>query len=223
MLTPDQLTAIDRHLRKENWLLNEDLILELTDHYINGISERITQGMAFDVALREIYRNFGGRPGLLKMEEEKGKIHSSVIGRELRRLIGSYFLPPRLSLTLSLLGFAYWATIEGLVGEWLGWASVSFMVISTMPLIILFLRNGYSYVAGKRESMQSVKVIFYRYILAVNLLNILNFCGGSYAMSNITDYSTTYQTFITFAYLFVWAIIIDFVLVQPYRFKTYTA
>jgi hypothetical protein len=67
MLTPAQLTAIDQHLRKENWLLNEDLITELTDHYINGISDRLASGMAFDVALQEIHTGFGGRKGLLKM------------------------------------------------------------------------------------------------------------------------------------------------------------
>ncbi|GAB3026781.1 hypothetical protein [Spirosoma pulveris] len=70
MLTPAQLTAIDQHLRKENWLLNEDLISELTDHYINGITDRLAQGMAFDMALREIHTGFGGRKGLLKMEED---------------------------------------------------------------------------------------------------------------------------------------------------------
>ncbi|WP_256366029.1 hypothetical protein [Spirosoma sp. KCTC 42546] len=41
MLTPIQLSAIDNHLRKENWLLNEDLITELTDHYINSIDEKL--------------------------------------------------------------------------------------------------------------------------------------------------------------------------------------
>ncbi|WP_052731059.1 hypothetical protein [Spirosoma radiotolerans] len=70
MLTPAQLSILDNHLRKENWLLNEDLIAELTDHYIQGISERLDQGMEFSVALHDIHTGFGGRKGLLKMEEE---------------------------------------------------------------------------------------------------------------------------------------------------------
>ena len=70
MLSPTQLSAIDQHLRKENWLLNEDLIAELTDHYIDGISDRLEQGMEFSMALRDIHTGFGGRKGLLKMEEE---------------------------------------------------------------------------------------------------------------------------------------------------------
>ncbi|QMW03040.1 hypothetical protein [Spirosoma foliorum] len=57
-------------MRKENWLLNEDLIAELTDHYVAGIEDRLVQGMTFEVALREIHSGFGGRKGLLKMEEE---------------------------------------------------------------------------------------------------------------------------------------------------------
>ncbi|MGA0557347.1 hypothetical protein ACO2Q8_11890 [Larkinella sp. VNQ87] len=69
-LTTDQLTAIDRHLRKENWLINEALIAELTDHYANGIEERLAAGMPFELALSDIHQSFGGRKGLLKMEEE---------------------------------------------------------------------------------------------------------------------------------------------------------
>ncbi|QDK77814.1 hypothetical protein EXU85_04085 [Spirosoma sp. KCTC 42546] len=70
MLTPAQLTAIDNHLRKENWLLNNDLIAELTDHYAVGIEDRLDKGMAFDTAILELHSGFGGRKGLLKMEEE---------------------------------------------------------------------------------------------------------------------------------------------------------
>ncbi|OIN60176.1 hypothetical protein [Arsenicibacter rosenii] len=69
MLTTDQLAAIDRHLRKDNWLLNEDLIAELTDHYANAITEAMEQGQSFDNALVGIHQSFGGRRGLLTMED----------------------------------------------------------------------------------------------------------------------------------------------------------
>lgn len=54
-LTQDQLTAINRHPRKENWLPNEDLIAELTDHYANGISDRLARGVPFDTAIEHVH------------------------------------------------------------------------------------------------------------------------------------------------------------------------
>lgn len=106
-LTPDQHTAIDRHLRKENWLLNEDVIAELTDHYINGISERMAYGMTFDEALREVHTGFGGRKELLKIEEDYQKTQAKSNGRLVRRLFVRYFQRPRLSITLTLFAGVY--------------------------------------------------------------------------------------------------------------------
>ena len=106
-LTPDQLTAIDRHLRKENWLLNEDLITELTDHYANGLSERLANGTDFDAAIRQIHRDFGGRKGLLKMEEDFQKSQAQHYGRIIGHLIASYFRLPRLGITFLLFMLVY--------------------------------------------------------------------------------------------------------------------
>ncbi|QDK77816.1 hypothetical protein EXU85_04095 [Spirosoma sp. KCTC 42546] len=175
--------------------------------------------MAFDVALREIHQNFGGRAGLLDMEEEKKRNHTPIIARQLRQLIGSYFRPPRLSLTLLLLGTAYWSTTEGLINDWMDWVNISLVSISSLPIIAFFMRNGYSYVAGNRQSMKPFWDVFYRYILAINLLNILNFFWGSTTIRAISTYSIPYQTTIVFVYLFVWTVIIDFVLIQPRRSK----
>ncbi|AUD04695.1 hypothetical protein [Spirosoma pollinicola] len=216
-LSATQLTAIDQHLRKENWLLNEDLIAELKDHYINGLEERLAQGMAFEVAMREIQRGFGGRSGLLALEEEKNRSRTPIIARQLRQLIGSYFRPPRLSVTLLLMGVAYWCAGKELVGNWLEWAHISFFLVSTIPIITLGIRNGFLYVAGKRESMKEFMAVFYRYILAVNLLNILNFLWGHSTFKSIMTYSILHQTVIIFAYLFIGTIIIDFVWIQPRR------
>lgn len=52
MLTSDQFKAIDLHLRKENWLLDEELIAELTDHYAAGINERTARELSFTGAPR---------------------------------------------------------------------------------------------------------------------------------------------------------------------------
>lgn len=91
MLTTDQLAAIDRHLRKDNWLLNEDLIAELTDHYANAITEALASGQAFDSAMANVHQSFGGRKGLLAMEEtyqtEKAKHLDTMVWREVRRMM----------------------------------------------------------------------------------------------------------------------------------------
>ena len=216
-LSPAQLTAIDQHLRKENWLLNEDLIAELKDHYAEGIEERLAKGMAFDVAMREIQREFGGRSGLLALEEEKNRSRTPIIARQLRQLIGSYFRPPRLSLTILLLGFAYWSADKELVSDWLSWALVSFSLISAISIIAIGMHNGFLYVAGKRESMKEFSTVFYRYFLSLNLLNVLNFLWGHSTLKSILTYSIFHQTVIIFAYLFIGTIIIDFVWIQPHR------
>ncbi|GAB3897269.1 hypothetical protein GCM10028803_15580 [Larkinella knui] len=99
-LTPDQLTAIDRHLRKENWLLNEDLIAELTDHYANGIADQLATGVPFELAMSDIHKGFGGRKGLLKMEEDYQATQAKGNMRLLRTILVSYFSMPRLGITI---------------------------------------------------------------------------------------------------------------------------
>lgn len=101
-LTSDQLKAIDRHLRKENWLLNEDLIAELADHYVAGLEDRLAKGMTFDAALREMHTGFGGRKGLLKMEEEYQINQLKVTFQLLMHLVISYLHLPKLLFTLLL-------------------------------------------------------------------------------------------------------------------------
>ncbi|MBC8152177.1 MAG: hypothetical protein H7Z72_04640, partial [Bacteroidetes bacterium] len=107
MLTPDQLAAIDRHLRKENWLYFDDLIAELTDHYVAGLEDRMANGTSFDAALHDIHTGFGGREGLLKMEEDYQKSQAKSNGRLTPQLFISYFQRPRLSITLTLLTGVY--------------------------------------------------------------------------------------------------------------------
>ncbi|GAB3927286.1 hypothetical protein [Larkinella terrae] len=99
-LTTDQLRAIDRHLRKDNWLLNEDLIAELADHYANGVEERIASGIPFELAILDIHKGFGGRKGLLKMEEDYYTNQSRGYFRNFKSILGSYFRFPRLYLTV---------------------------------------------------------------------------------------------------------------------------
>ena len=74
MLTPDQQDALDYYLRRINRLTNERFILEMTDHYIDAISERMAQGMTFETALTDIQKAFGGCKRLQKMEREYNRV-----------------------------------------------------------------------------------------------------------------------------------------------------
>jgi hypothetical protein len=71
---PQFFSPIDRHLRQDNRLVNEELIAELTDHYVVGIAERMAQGLSFNAALRDMHDNFGGRKGLQTMERQYNRV-----------------------------------------------------------------------------------------------------------------------------------------------------
>ncbi|WP_461066887.1 hypothetical protein [Spirosoma horti] len=110
MLTSAQLSTIDQHLRKENWLLNEDLIAELTDHYIQGISERLDQGMEFSVALRDIHTGFGGRKGLLKMERHYNRVTYRQYDTLFMKIAQQQNRWPYLLTPVSIYAIVFWAT-----------------------------------------------------------------------------------------------------------------
>lgn len=68
-LTPDQLQAIHQHL-KDTWLNESAFIDEIFDHYTLAIEDKISQGQEFDVAMHQVYKDFGRRIGLLEMEQK---------------------------------------------------------------------------------------------------------------------------------------------------------
>ncbi|GAB4021065.1 hypothetical protein GCM10028808_64720 [Spirosoma migulaei] len=96
MLTPAQLTTIDYHLREVNLLTDEELILELTDHYTTAIAERIAQGMAFETALTDTQQAFGGRKGLQKMERQYNRVTFKHYDEQWRQALISQFQKPLL-------------------------------------------------------------------------------------------------------------------------------
>lgn len=106
-LSPDQLQAIDRHLRRENWLLNENLIDELTDHYAAGITEKMAKGQPFDDSLIEVSRGFGFRAGLLKLEAEFVQVANKTAWAEYKRVLWLYARVPGL-LCLPIVAFVVW-------------------------------------------------------------------------------------------------------------------
>lgn len=106
-MTPDYqpINIIDQHLRQANRLVNDELIAELTDHYVASISERMAQGLSFDAALQEIYAGFGGRKGLRDLERQYNRVtlrHYSQIWRD---CIQQQFRWPGLIIPMLLFGF----------------------------------------------------------------------------------------------------------------------
>jgi hypothetical protein len=149
-LDSQSLNPIDRHLRQENRLINEDLIAELTDHYIVGISERMKQGLSFGVALQEIYANFGGRRGLRVMERQYNRVTMNRYNQIWRESIRQQFRWPALMIPLVLFGFicGIWLllanstpnplSIDTLTNTWNGFAFGSLA-----GLVIQFIRQLY--------------------------------------------------------------------------------
>ncbi|MEZ0538356.1 hypothetical protein [Fibrella arboris] len=107
MLTPAQLALIDKHLRSDNWLLNNDLIAELTDHYVDAITDKLAQNVPFELALQDVHRSFGGRKGLLKMEETYQKTLAQTNARVYRDAFEKAFRWPGIGYTLLVWAFCY--------------------------------------------------------------------------------------------------------------------
>ncbi|ARK10549.1 hypothetical protein A6C57_09545 [Fibrella sp. ES10-3-2-2] len=103
MLAPVRLTLIDQHLRRENWLRNDDLIAELTDHYADALSDKLAKGVPFELALEEVCHSFGGRIGLLTMEENYLKMRPHARFHLYRNAFLNAFRRPVVGYTLLIL------------------------------------------------------------------------------------------------------------------------
>lgn len=141
-LPPDQLTAIDCHLRKDNWLLNEALIAELTDHYTNAILDRVAQGMTFKYALLDVHKEFGYRKGLLKMEEEYGKTQAKSGIRFGHQQFKSYFRRPRLPWTMALLAVVYGLTL------WIEKSGTTLFAVDSWSFVAMVILGGLIYITA---------------------------------------------------------------------------
>ncbi|WP_020605103.1 hypothetical protein [Spirosoma spitsbergense] len=111
-LTPDQLTAIDNHLRQENRLTNEALLQELTDHYTTALSERVAQGMPFESALSDVQQAFGGHKGLQKMERGYNRITFQQYDSLWMKYIRKQGRWPHCLMPLFVFGVVYWTTTD---------------------------------------------------------------------------------------------------------------
>ncbi len=216
MLTPDQLNQIDQHLRKENWLLNEDFIAELTDHYAAGIDDRMAHGLSFSDALRAVHTDFGGRKALLKMEEEAQKQQGRKYHRQEWELIRSFTQGPRwyagagLLIGMLLLNtlFGQYDTLKlayaigfGLVGS----------VVAGHLLAKLILTFRYSRDVGSVQLIDS-PVFTYLYVLTAALLLTDKYVLPAYGLMLTPDLVVVLVTVIEA--LFLVYLSVDLVLIR---------
>ena len=110
MLTTAQLQRIDKHLRSDNWLINNDLIAELTDHYVDAITDKLAQNVPFELAIQDVHRSFGGRKGLLEMEENYQKTQAHTNSRVYKDAFKKAFQWPGIGYTVLI-----WAACYALV------------------------------------------------------------------------------------------------------------
>ena len=94
MLTPTQQATLDYHLRETNLLTNEELIMELTDHYTTALTERMRQNMTFETALSNTQIAFGGQKGLQKMERQYNRVTFRHYDERWRQMVADQFRTP---------------------------------------------------------------------------------------------------------------------------------
>lgn len=112
MLTPDQQTALDYHLRQTNRLTNEELIQELTDHYTDAISERMAHGLTFEWSLTDVQKAFGGVSGLQKMEQQYNRVTFRRYDTIWMQYIQKQGRWPHCLMPLFVFGVVYWTTTD---------------------------------------------------------------------------------------------------------------
>lgn len=110
-LTKEQLQAIDYHLRNDNLLTNEELILELTDHYSNSLNKLLFTALAFDTALTTITANFGGRRELQKMERQYNRVTFRHYDERWLRFSRELVRWPLIMGPISLFALAFWTAL----------------------------------------------------------------------------------------------------------------
>ncbi len=216
-LTADQLQAIDRHLRKDNWLLNETLIAELTDHYIAGIDEQMIAGVSFEKALTEVHAGFGGRKGLLTLEEKFEEKPAVSVFPDFVATFLLYAKPPRLIFSLLLVIASYLICEQNLV---VAWGRPVYIALSDLSIVVFLCVAGNLPLFGRPKFVTPAVLFAYKLSYPLNFTLISN--GILYGTNINTDfvrYSLESQTALTFGYLLIWVSTIEFVISSLLRFK----
>ncbi|MBO0930973.1 hypothetical protein [Fibrella aquatilis] len=144
-LTSAQTALIDKHLRSDNWLQDKALIAELTDHYQEAISSYMAQGKPFDEALRLVHTDFGGRKGLLVMEENFVRNQQKDTVRLLKEGLLNYFRWPRMAFTLAVVALVVYLSVSDVAPLFVEYAPHFFAVAATGHFLAILLEQGYRY------------------------------------------------------------------------------
>lgn len=186
-LSPDQLAAIDRHLRQENWLLNESLVAELTDHYATAIVESLAQGIPFDLAIVDVHKGFGGQKGLLKMEEEYALGQYQQSRKVFKQVFRSYFRPVRIVLTSCLfVGFIQFAKAFPHPGRYQMIAGGVSMLVS---LSVFAVSGGLLIHKFRQHDNKKTQRLSWRHIgtilIGFSVINFWQWCSSSFVPASI--------------------------------------
>ena len=90
-LPKEHIALIDKHLRHNRWLENQDFIEEMTDHYACALEEKLGEGKEWKDAVHEIDASFGGRSGLMKMEQKFIQNQQNIGLKYYGNLLKNYF------------------------------------------------------------------------------------------------------------------------------------
>lgn len=150
MLTFHQVALIDKHLRSDNWLLDKAPIAELTAHYSESISAKMAhESKPFDEALRSVHTDFGGRPGLLLMEENYAKNQFNDARRLFNDAMGSYFRWPRMLFTLATTVLVAYLSVSNVAASFVEYAPRFALAATGGHVALLLLWQAYRWIKGQ--------------------------------------------------------------------------
>lgn len=112
MLTLAQQYALDDCLHQQNLLTNEDLIVELTDHFTLSLDQQMSDGVSFEKALANVVADFGGRKELQQMERRYNRITFRQYTAVWTQAVLGQFKGYRLWITLTFYGFAFYVNAD---------------------------------------------------------------------------------------------------------------
>ncbi len=195
-LTTTQLAAIDRHLRQDNWLLNQALIAELTDHYAVAVAEKMSAGATFDVALYDVHTGFGGRKGLLLMEENYQTQNYRALQLLEWKEVRTFIEGSRWPITILIFGIIYGLNhyVQDVlnVGLMAGMGFVSCALLASLVQTIVFFyrTRGEVDVTVARPSSPIFSVAYFLALLLISLNKYVSFglpAGGVLLLNTIIE------------------------------------
>lgn len=138
MLTPTQLTAISRYLKKSG-IIYEEVHDELVDHFINAIEAQMANQTGFDEALVDVGRQFGCRQGLTYIQSKQAQATNKQYNQSLIQYARQLIRWPNFPVTAMLVWLIY--TLVRLAPTMLT-ITYTILVISVVPFLIVVILLG---------------------------------------------------------------------------------